>query len=97
MMNVSSLEFQIEQHLDDHWNKTQLHKLGDVPTVPVAFLSKHIINNYRSIISFDLSDESVDDRASIWKLFSHTGIYVSALGLLIPAGLGVFCCYFLWC
>ena len=24
-------------------------------------------------------------------------IYVTAIGLLIPAGLGLFCCYFFWC
>ena len=27
---------------------------------------------------------------------SHTGMYVTAIGLLIPAGLGLFCCYFFW-
>ena len=24
-------------------------------------------------------------------------MYITAIGLLIPAGLGLFCCYFLWC
>ena len=24
-------------------------------------------------------------------------MYVTAIGLLIPAGLGLFCCYFFWC
>ena len=32
-----------------HWNKTQLHKLADIPTVPVAHLYKHKINNNRPI------------------------------------------------
>ena len=27
---------------------------------------------------------------AIWTLFSHTGVYVTAMGLLIPAGLGSF-------
>ena len=43
------------------------------------------------------TDESIGDTASIWTLFSHTGIYVTAIGSLIPAGLGIFCCYFFWC
>ena len=43
------------------------------------------------------TDESIDDTASIWTLFSHTGIYIMAIGLLTPAGLGIFCCYFFWC
>ena len=43
------------------------------------------------------ADESIGDRVSIWTLFTHTGIYVMAIGSLIPAGLGIFCCYFFWC
>ena len=46
---------------------------------------------------FDMDDESTEDTDSIWTLFSHTGMYVTAIGLLIPAGLGLFCCYFFWC
>ena len=30
-------------------------------------------------------------------LFSHTGVYVTATGSLIPAGLGILWCYFFWC
>ena len=79
-INISSLEFGILQHLEDHWNKTQLHKLANIPTVPIAQLYKHLINNNGHIILFDLSYESVDDIASIWTLFSHTGIYIKATG-----------------
>ena len=31
------------------------------------------------------------------KLFSHPGIYISALGSILPVGVGLFCCYFFWC
>ena len=34
---------------------------------------------------------------SVWTLFSHAGVYVMVIGLLIPVGLGIFCCYFFWC
>ena len=44
-----------------------------------------------------LPEESTADTDSIWTLFSHTGAYVMAIGSLIPAGLGIFCCYFFWC
>ena len=40
------------------------------------------------------SDESVGDTVSFWTLFSHTGIYVMAIGSCMPAGLGIICCYF---
>ena len=77
-------------HLEDHWNKTQLHKLTNIPTVPVAQFYKHMVNNNIPILPFQLADEAIDDTGSIWTLFSHTGIYVMAIGLLIPAGLGIF-------
>ena len=71
-MNISSPEFQVWQNLEDHWNKTQLHKLADVPTVPVAHLYKHMINHNRPILLFNLADGSIDDTASIWDtFFSH--------------------------
>ena len=87
----------MQQHWVDHWNKTQLHKLADVPTVTVTHLYRHMFDNNGPILPFQLADESVDDTGSIWTLFSHTGIYGMAIGLLIPAGPGVFCCYFFWC
>ena len=93
-VNISSPEFWVWQHLEDHWNMSQLHKLADVLTVPVAHLFKHMTDNNRSILPFQIADESIDNTASIWTLFSHTGIYVTAIGSLIPAGLGIFCFYF---
>ena len=39
------------------------------------------------------TENSTGNTDSIWTLFSHAGVYVMAIGLLIPAGLGI-CCYF---
>ena len=94
MMNVSSPECRVWQHLEDHWNKTQLHKLADMPTVPVAHLYQHMINSNQPILPFNLAEKSIDDTASPQTVFSHTGIYIMAIGLLILSGLGIFCCYF---
>ena len=58
---------------------------------------QHIISGTQHITPFNTADESTEDTDSIWTLFLHTGIYVMAIGLLIPAGLGIFCCYFFWC
>ena len=71
--------------------------MADVPTIPVAHLYRYMINNIRPILPFQLADESIDDTGSIWTLFSHTGIYIMAIGLLISAGLWIFCYYFFWC
>ena len=97
MMNISSPEFRIWQHLEDHWNGTQLYHLTNIPSVPISQLYKHMISSNGPITPFMSTDGSVSDTASIWTLFSHTGIYVMDKGLLIPAGLGIFCCYFFWC
>ena len=35
---------------------------------------------------FDTTDESAEDTDLIWTLVLHTGMYVTAIGLLIPAG-----------
>ena len=56
-----------------------------------------MINGTQHITPFDTTDESTEDTDLIWTLFSHTGMYITAVGLLILAGLGIFCCYFFWC
>ena len=94
VMNISSPDFKIWQYLEDHWSGTQLHHLVNIPSVPIDQLYKHMINSNRPITPFVSTNESIDDTASLWTLFSHTGIYVMAIGSLILAGLGVFCCYF---
>ena len=56
-----------------------------------------MLNNTSSIMPFDMDKESTEHTDSIWTLFPHPGMYVTAIGSLIPAGLGSFCCYFFWC
>ena len=97
MINISSLDFCICQHLEDHRNETQLHHVAAIPLITVKGSYQHIISGAQHITPFNTADESTGDTDSICTLFSHTGIYVMALGLLIPAGLGIFCCYFFWC
>ena len=92
--NISSPDFRIWQHLEDHWNGTQLHHLVNISSVPIDQLYKHMISSNGPITPFTSANKSVDDTASIWTLFSHRGIYAMAIRLLIPAGLGIFCCYF---
>ena len=95
MVNISALDFHIWQHLRDNRSETQLQHLTTIPSILVHKIYQHIINGTQHITPFDTTDESTEDRDSIWTLFSHTGMYVTAIGLLIPPGL--FCCSFLWC
>ena len=94
VMNVSSPKFRIWQHLEDHWNRTQLHHLVNIPSIPIDQFYKHMINSNGLIIPFILTDEALNDTTHLWTPFSHTGIYITAIGLVIITGLWIFCCYF---
>ena len=96
MINISSINFCIRQHLEQHQNESQLQHLASIPSIPVGQLYSHMAKGIQHITPF-LPEESTGDTDSIWTLFSTTGVYVMAIGLLIPAGLGIFCCYFFWC
>ena len=96
MINISSIHFHIWQHLMKHQNESQLQHLASIPSVPVGQLYKHMAKGTKQITPFS-PEEATANTDSIWTLFSHTGVYVMAITLLIPAGLGIFCCYFFWC
>ena len=90
------MNFYIWQHLNKHQNESQLQHLVSIPSVPVGQLYSHMATDIQHVTPFS-SAESTGDTDSIWTLFSHAGVYVMAIGLLIPGGLGIFCCSFLWC
>ena len=90
MVNMSSLDFHIWQHLKDHRNETELNRLSTIPSVPIAQLYKHMISGIKPITPFTSPFESLDDTESTCTLFSHTGVYVTAIRSLISAGLGIF-------
>ena len=96
MINISSINFHIWQHLEKHKNESQLQHLASIPSIPVGHLYSHIAQEIQHITPFS-PEESTGDTDSIWTPFSHTGVHVMAIGSLIPAGLRIFCCYFFWC
>ena len=97
VINISSPEFRIWHHLENHWNGTLLHHLVNIPSVPIDKLYKKMLTSNRSVNPFLSTDESIGETVSVWTLFSHAGVYVMAIGSLIPAGIGMFCCYLFWC
>ena len=97
MINISAQDFHIWQHLGSNRNEAQLQHITTIPSFPVHKIYQHMLNNTPLIMPFDMDEESTEHTDSIWTLFSHTGMYVTAIGSLIPAGLGLFCCYFFWC
>ena len=94
MINISAQHFHVWKHLGSNRSDMQLQHLTTIPSIPVHKIYQHLLNTL-PIIPFD--KELTENTGSIWTLFSHPGIYVSAIGSLIPVGLGLFCCYFFWC
>ena len=90
MVNVLALDFCVWQHLEDNRSETQLQHLTDIPLILVNKIYQHIINDTQHIMPLNITDESTEDTDSMWTLFSHTGMYITAIGLLIPAGLVIF-------
>ena len=97
MINISSMNFCIWQLLEKHQNENQLQHLPSIPSIPVGQLYSYMAKGIHHITPFTSPEESTGDTDSIWTLFLQTGVYVIAIGSLIPAGLGICCCYFFWC
>ena len=97
MINISAQDFHIWKHLRNNRSDVQLQHLTTIPSIPVHKIYQHLLNNTLPIMPFDMDKESTEHTGSIWTLLLHPGIYVTAIGSLIPAGLGLICCYFFWC
>ena len=94
-VNITTLHFCIWQHMGRNHTETQLQHLATLSSIPIHKVYQHLLNSSLHLTPFNL--KSPDDTDTLWNLFTHPGIYVSALGSLIPVGIGLFCCYFFWC
>ena len=95
MINITALHFHVWQHLGNNQSDMQLQHLVTIPSIPVHKVYQHLLNSTMQLTSFNT--EPSEDTDSLWSVFTHPGIYVSALGLLKPVGIRLFCCYFFWC
>ena len=95
MINISAQHFCIWQYLGNNRSDMQLQHLATIASIPVHKVYQHLLNSTMSLVPFNT--ESSDDTDSLWSVFTHPGIYISALRLIIPVGIGLFCCYFFWC
>ena len=95
MVNITALNFCVWQHLGNNHSDSQLQHLVTIPSILVHKVYQHLLNSTLQLTPFNTKPS--EDMDTLWNLFTHPGIYVSALGLLIPVGIGLFCCYFFWC
>ena len=94
-VNITALHFCIWQHLGNIDSDNQLQHLVTIPSILVHKVYQHLLNNTLQLTPFNMKPS--EDTDTLWSLFTHPGIYILALGLLIPVGIGLFCCYFFWC
>ena len=94
-INITTLHFRVWQHMGRNHSETELQHLATLPSIPVHKVYQHLLNNSLQLTSFNMKPS--EDTNTLWNLFTHLGIYISALGSLIPVGIGLFCCYFFWC
>ena len=94
-VNIIALHFHVWQHMGSNHSETQLQHLATIPSIPVHKVYQHLLNSSLQLTPFNTKPS--EDTNTLWNLFTHPGIYVSALGSLIPVGIGLFCCYFFWC
>ena len=73
----------------------QLLHLTTIPSILAHKIYQHLLNS--TIPDVPFNTESTGNTDSLWTLFMHPGIYVSAIGSLIPVGIGLFHCYFFLC
>ena len=107
IINISAQDFHIWQHLGSNRSDMQLQHLTTIPSIPVHKMYQHLLNSTIPVMPFDT--QSTGNTNFLWTLFTHPGIYVSAIGLFIPVGIGLFFvtsfgvrnwlifCYFFWC
>ena len=87
MINILAQDFHIWQYLGSNRSEVQLQHLTTIPSILVHRIYQHMLNNTPPIMPFDMDEESTEHTDSMWTLFSHTGMYITAMRSLIPAGL----------
>ena len=87
MINILAQDFHIWQNLGSNRSDIQLQNLTTIPSIPVHKVYQHLLNNTLPAIPFNT--ESAENMDSIWTLFAHLGIYISAIGSLITVGIGL--------
>ena len=60
MINILAQDVCIWQHLGSNRSEAQLQHLTTLPSIPVHKIYQHFLNNYLSIMPFDMEEESTE-------------------------------------
>ena len=94
-INITALHFCVWQHMGRNHSDMDLQHLATLLSIPVHKIFEHLLNSSQCLTSFNMKPS--EDSDTLWILFSHPRIYVSALGSVLPVGIVLFCCYYFWC
>ena len=83
-INITSLHFHVWQHMGRNHSDLDLQHLAILPSIPVHQIYEHLLNSSQCLTSFNMKPS--EDSDTFWSLFSHPGIYISALGSVLPVG-----------
>ena len=94
-INITALHFHVWQHMGRNHSDLDLQHLATLPSIPVHQIYEHLLNSSQHLTPFNMKPS--EDSDAFWSLFNHPGIYVSALGSVLPVGVILFCCYYFRC
>ena len=79
MINISSVDFHIWQHLEKHQNESQLQHLASIPSVSVEQLHRHMPKAFNILhLSLHLKSQQEIQILS-GHCFPHTGVYIMVI------------------
>ena len=90
-INISIIDFRIQQSFSRNWTQPHLQELTNVPEVPVAQLYRNVINASEPIYSLTITDDD-EDSSLIWTILKHPGTYIGTIGMIFAVCIGV-CCF----
>ena len=90
-INISTPDFHISQHSDSNWTTAYMHKLVDMPKVPVTQVYKPMIGQSEPILPFEIKRDTEEGPFLTWKLLTHLGTYIGTSGMIFVVCVGVYC------
>ena len=96
MIDISSLNFHIWQHVEKHWNEIQLQHLASIPSIPVGHLYSHLAQGNPTHHTFFTWRVNRRYRFTLDTVFTYRSL-CNGNRITYTSRFGIFCFYFFWC
>ena len=84
-INISALDFHIQQHFSSYWTAIPLWKLVDILEIPVEQFCKHMIDQDGSTLPFEINRDMKQESYFTWKHLAHPGTYIWTISMVFIA------------